>query len=76
MDQDIEFIIEIDKLENVTRRTRNMSNDKYENDAEHSWHVCIMAIALQKHSNRKISILKVLQMQLFHDLGEIYGEDI
>jgi 5'-deoxynucleotidase YfbR-like HD superfamily hydrolase len=34
-----------------------VSNDRYENDAEHSWHICIMAIALQKYSNRKVSML-------------------
>ena len=57
IDQDIEFILEVDKLKNVARKTRNVSNDRYENDAEHSWHICIMAIALQKYSNRKVSML-------------------
>ena len=75
IDQDIEFVLEVDRLKNVARKTRNVSNERYENDAEHSWHVCIMAIALQKYSNRNIGILKVLQMLLVHDLGEIYCGD-
>ena len=52
-----------------------MSNERFENDAEHSWHICIMAITLQKYSNMQIDISRVLQMLVIHDLGEIYSGD-
>ena len=48
---------------------------KYENDAEHSWHICMMAIILQEYSNEKIDLLKVLKMLLIHDLVEIDAGD-
>ena len=72
---DIAFIQEVDKLKNVFRKSRNMSNKRFENDAEHSWHICIMAITLQKYSNMQIDISRVLQMLVIHDLGEIYSGD-
>jgi putative hydrolase of HD superfamily len=71
----IAFVQEVDKLKNVFRKSRNMSNERFENDAEHSWHICIMAITLQKYSNLKIDISRVLQMLVIHDLGEIYSGD-
>jgi putative hydrolase of HD superfamily len=73
--EDIAFVQEVDKLKNVIRKSRNMSNERFENDAEHSWHICIMAITLQKYSNVEIDISRVLQMLVIHDLGEIYSGD-
>jgi putative hydrolases of HD superfamily len=76
IERDISFILEIDKLKNVFRKTRNISNDRFENDAEHSWHICAMALTLQQYSNVPVDISRVLQMLIVHDLGEIYGGDI
>jgi putative hydrolases of HD superfamily len=75
IEDDIAFIQEVDKLKNIVRKSRNMSNERFENDAEHSWHICIMAITLQKYSNMQIDISRVLQMLVIHDLGEIYSGD-
>lgn len=75
IEQDMTFIKEVDKLKNVMRKSRNISNERFENDAEHSWHVCMMAMTLQKHSNVRIDIARVLQMLIIHDLGEIYSGD-
>jgi putative hydrolases of HD superfamily len=76
IEREIQFIVEADKLKNGVRKTRNISNDRYENDAEHSWHTCLMAVALQARSNAPVDISRVLQMLIVHDLGEISGGDI
>jgi putative hydrolases of HD superfamily len=76
IDGEIEFILEADRLKNVMRKTRNISNDRYENDAEHSWHACLMALALQGRANFPVDISRVLQMLIVHDLGEISGGDV
>lgn len=68
----IEFIEEIDKLKSIIRRTRLLDNSRYENDAEHSWHLAMMAIVLSEHANDKnIDLLKVIKMLLIHDIPEI-----
>ena len=74
--QDVAFVLETDKLKNIVRKTRNISNDRYENDAEHSWHICLMAMALRKYSNEPVEISRVVQMLIVHDLGEISSGDV
>ena len=71
----IEFIKEIDKLKYIQRRTRLFNSDRHENDAEHSWHLAMMAIILAGHSNAAIDILKVVKMVLIHDIVEIDAGD-
>lgn len=73
--QQIEFIKEIDKLKYIQRRTKLLNSDRCENDAEHSWHLAVMAIILVEHSNVPIDILKVVKMVLIHDLVEIDAGD-
>lgn len=75
MDDAIAFIREADKLKNIVRKTRNFSNERYENDAEHSWHICLMAITLQPWANEAVDIARVLKMLILHDLGEIFCGD-
>lgn len=67
----LDFIVEIEKLKDVNRKTRPIGLERYENSAEHSWHVCLAALALKKFSNVEIDIHKVIMMLLLHDLGEI-----
>lgn len=67
----ISFLIEIDKIKNVIRKTRNFDNKKFENDAEHGWHLCMFAIILNEYANQNLDIVKVLKMVLIHDLVEI-----
>ena len=76
IENDIAFVLEVDKLKNIVRKSRNISNDRYENDAEHSWHACLMAIALQGYANSPVDIGRVLKMLIVHDLGEIGSGDI
>jgi len=72
----IEFIKEIDKIKDIIRKSTRFASNKKENDAEHSWHICVMAMVLAEYSNSKdIDMLKVLKMLLIHDLVEIHAGD-
>ena len=71
----LDFIIEIDKLKSVLRKTRPVGLDRYENSGEHSWHVCLSALMLKDFSNETIDINHVIKMLLIHDLGEIDAGD-
>lgn len=73
--QQIDFIKEIDKLKYIQRKTRLFNSDRNENDAEHSWHLAVMAIVLAGHSNVPVDILKVVKMVLIHDIVEIDAGD-
>lgn len=72
----IEFIKEIDKIKYIQRQTKLFNSDRRENDAEHSWHLAMMALVLAEHSNTPIDILKVLKMVLIHDIVEIDTGDV
>ena len=74
--QQINFIKEIDKLKYIQRKTKLFNSNRLENDAEHSWHLAMMALVLLEHSNTDIDILKVLKMVLIHDIVEIDSGDI
>jgi putative hydrolases of HD superfamily len=71
----IEFIKEIDKLKYIQRKTKLLNSDRNENDAEHSWHLAVMALILSEHSNTNIDLLKVIKMVLIHDIVEIDAGD-
>lgn len=67
----LNFIMEIEKLKNVYRKSRPIGIERYENSAEHSWHVCISALMLKDFTDEDINIERVIKMLLIHDLGEI-----
>jgi putative hydrolases of HD superfamily len=71
----LNFIIEADKVKNILRKTKLFDSSRFENDAEHSWTVCLMAVLLKEYSNFEVSIEKVLIMLLIHDLVEIGAGD-
>lgn len=71
----IQFIKEIDKIKYIQRRTKLFNSDRHENDAEHSWHLAMMAVVLSDYSNTKIDVLKVIKMLLIHDIVEIDAGD-
>jgi len=75
LQQQIAFIKEIDKLKYILRKTKLIGSDRAENDAEHSWHLAMMAVVLAEHSNVAIDLLKVLKMVLIHDIVEIDAGD-
>ena len=71
-ERQIAFLREIDKVKGIFRRTRLLDNSRYENDAEHAWHLAVMAITLAEHANaEQIDITKVIKMVLIHDIVEI-----
>ena len=72
----IQFIKEIDKIKYIQRRTCLLNSDRPENDAEHSWHLALMAISLSEHANKPVDILRVLKMVLIHDIVEIDSGDV
>jgi putative hydrolase of HD superfamily len=74
--QQVAFIHEIDKIKYIQRKSRLFNSDRSENDAEHSWHLAVMAIVLAQHSNEPIDTLKVVKMLLIHDVVEIDAGDI
>lgn len=71
----VEFIKEIDKLKYIQRKTKLFNSDRNENDAEHSWHLAMMAMVLANHSDKPIDVLKVIKMVLIHDIVEIDAGD-
>ncbi len=73
--QDIEFIVELDKMKSILRQTSLINEEKREDDAQHSWHISIMAMILEEYADEEVNLLKVIKMLLIHDLVEIYAGD-
>jgi putative hydrolase of HD superfamily len=72
----IQFIVEVDKLKDVYRQTVLIHSGRAENDAEHSWHLCLLVIVLAEHANLPaLDTLRVLKMLIIHDLVEIDAGD-
>ncbi|PMD90453.1 phosphohydrolase [Siphonobacter sp. BAB-5405] len=74
--QQLSFIQEIDKLKYIKRKTRLFNSDRHENDAEHSWHLALMAMVLAEHANEPVDVSKVVKMLLIHDIVEIDSGDV
>lgn len=76
LEKQIEFITEIDKLKHIKRQTILMDGSRKENDAEHSWHLAVMAMLLSEHAaDKNLDLFKVMKMVLIHDLVEIDAGD-
>ena len=73
--QQIVFILEIDKLKSVLRRTYLLDGTRHENSAEHSWHLALMAMLLSEHADEPVDVSHVIKMVLVHDLVEIDAGD-
>jgi putative hydrolase of HD superfamily len=71
MQQIIDFILELDKLKGVTRKTRPLGLDRQENSAEHSWQIAMFALTLEPYAAHPVRIDHVIAMLLVHDIGEI-----
>lgn len=71
----MEFLLEMDKLKFINRQTYLSDGVRKENDAEHSWHLALMAVLLAEHAEEKVDLLKVITMVLIHDLVEIDAGD-
>jgi putative hydrolase of HD superfamily len=75
MQQIVDFILELDKLKAVTRKVRPLGLDRYENSAEHSWQIALMAASLASYAESPVDINRVIAMLLVHDIGEIDAGD-
>lgn len=75
INKQLAFSLEIDKEKNILRQTHISGNGRNENDAEHAWHMAIMAYLLREYSNEEVDIAKVMLMCLIHDIVEIDAGD-
>jgi len=68
LERQLQFLIEIDKAKNVLRQSVLTDKSRRENDAEHSWHLAVMALVLHEYANEPVDLLRVIKMLLIHDL--------
>ncbi len=71
----LDFMLELDKMKNLYRQTYVLHEDRKENDAEHSWHIAILAFLLAEYANEPIDVTHVMKMVLLHDVIEIDAGD-
>ena len=75
LQRQIRFILEIDSLKSVLRRSYLVGEDRPENSAEHSWHVAVMAVLLAEHANEPVDVARVVRMLLIHNVVEVDAGD-
>ena len=75
LQKQMEFIVEVDKVKKIMRQTYLSDASRKEDDAEHSWHLALMAVLLKEYSNEEVDLTKVIPMVLIHDLVEIDAGD-
>ncbi len=75
LDQQLIFTAEIDKMTSILRRTMLIDKSRRENDAEHSWHIAVMALLFEEYVSEPVDIGHVVKMCVVHDLIEIYAGD-
>ncbi len=75
LDRRFLFTAEIDQMTSVLRRTLLLDRSRRENDAEHSWHIAVMAMLFSEYATEPVDIGRVVQMCVVHDLVEIYAGD-
>ena len=75
LEQQIAFLLEIDKVKHIYRQNYLADGKRHENDAEHSWHIAVMAILLKEYAHEEVDVFKVMTMVLIHDLVEIDAGD-
>lgn len=75
MKKQMDFLLEVDKLKFIQRQTYLSDAKRKENDAEHSWHLALMAVLLAEHSDQELDLVKVITMVLIHDIVEIDAGD-
>jgi len=76
VEQTAAFLVELDRLKGVLRKTKPAGMQRYENSAEHSWQVALMALAMASYAAEPVQIDHVVRMLLVHDVGEIDAGDV
>lgn len=71
----IQFVLEVDRLKDIIRRSPLLAADRRENDAEHSWHLALMVLVLAEYTDEPIDVGHTLALVVVHDLVEIYAGD-
>lgn len=75
IEQQMEFLREIDGLKQIGRQTYLSDGSRKENDAEHSWHLAVMALLMSEYANEQVDVLRVMSMVLVHDIVELDAGD-
>ena len=75
LEQQMQFIMEVDKLKQITRQSYITGGSRKETDTDHSWHLAMMCALLSEYANEKIDVLKTMEMVLIHDIVEIDAGD-
>ena len=75
LDQQLRFTAEIDKMTSILRRTMLIDGSRRENDAEHSWHIAVMALIFEEYAAESVNVSRAVKMCVVHDLIEIYAGD-
>ncbi|SEQ91829.1 putative hydrolases of HD superfamily [Lachnospiraceae bacterium NE2001] len=75
LDQQLKFTAEIDKMTSIIRRTSLIDRSRRENDAEHSWHIAVMAMLFEEYAVEPVDVHRAVEMCVVHDLVEIYAGD-
>ncbi len=76
LERQMRFILEVDRLKDVARRTRVVQSRRLENSAEHTWHIVLMAVLLAEHADHAgLDLMRVVRMLLIHDIVEIDAGD-
>lgn len=75
LDQQLKFSAEIDKMTGIIRRTSLIDKSRRENDAEHSWHIAVMAMLFEEYAKEPVNVARAVEMCVVHDLIEIYAGD-
>ena len=75
LQKQIKFAMVIDEMKNIFRRNLIIDGSRRENDAEHSWHLAMLAMLFEKYSAEKIDLERVIKIALVHDLIEVYAGD-
>ncbi len=73
--QQMDFILEVDKMKNIMRQTYLSDGSRKENDAEHSYHLAVMCFLLSEYANEPIDVAHTMQLVLLHDVIEIDAGD-
>src|SRR5512141_1184046 len=75
LERQLRFLVEVDRLKNVVRKTRIADKSRFENSAEHSWHLALMATVLAEHAPAGVDVFHAVRLLLIHDLVEIDAGD-
>lgn len=75
LERTFSFVIELDRLKGVLRKTKPVGLDRYENTAEHSWQICLLAMVLADRAEPAVNVTRVVELLLVHDIPEIDAGD-